>query len=848
MAIVTFQAKLRQGVRALCVDKNITANLTASISLGNYNRPIQPNNLFVITPNVLAQKLKRTAAVLLCPRPQPIITDQRYLTYGGGNNIITPAGVDNTNNWKVISSLTCEFPTYIEIDVEKLGLPEGIDVILNFDEGWVLEDRGRQLTSGAWEYPNAVQDSPSPLLENFVSFRTPKYGNFRLTPIFTQSLTALRIKQLAAAFPQALGSITFKIRYNPGRFASLFVEDFTLTSTPNFIHRPVLTLFAFTGGGSEIWNDFPYRLKYFTSTFDTSVFNQSADIKKFVGFSIPLNTVLSSSTTFKKYTGIVSNQNVQFTSNQTIRRIRNPDAITMAAEFTNFSIIGEIEQNTINMSSSFSQTATANFQVRSSKPALNVTSSQSTVIRKRINAVSTINSTVTCEAADDFVVLVTTTTPNYTWYLYTGGAYVIEPTYSYTNLTTTVPITESYSVNWGDGTTEYFSPDSDYTKTHTYARPGNYLVRIRGVKAVGSPRLGVTRWYAFGKDVVQVSNIWGTDNGDLTTNPEIPDYLPSQVRTFAFTFRRLTNFNRSVNNWDVSNITSFNGMFTLCSNYNQPMNNWDTGNAVSFGYMFEYCGKFNQDITMWDTSKVEIFTSMFRSPTSQPGEVPVFGGRFNQNLNNWDVSAGRDFDSMFMYQVTYNQPMNNWNVSNARNMYSMFYGSALNQNISSWNVSNVTNMAYMFGAIQAPAGTVNTISLNAWNVSNVTDMSYMFHNNSIYNGNISLWNTANVTDMSFMFYNASLFNQNIGNWDVSSVTNMEQMFYNARDFNQNIGNWDVSSVTNMIRMFYTNNPNYMTFNQDLSQWCVTNIPSQPSQFATNNNQWTQPKPVWGTCP
>jgi len=38
------------------------------------------------------------------------------------------------------------------------------------------------------------------------------------------------------------------------------------------------------------------------------------------------------------------------------------------------------------------------------------------------------------------------------------------------------------------------------------------------------------------------------------------------------------------------------------------------------------------------------------------------------------------------------------------------------------------------------------------------------------------------------------------------------------------------------------------FNQDLSGWCVSLISSEPSSFSSSASSWTEPQPVWGTCP
>lgn len=99
-----------------------------------------------------------------------------------------------------------------------------------------------------------------------------------------------------------------------------------------------------------------------------------------------------------------------------------------------------------------------------------------------------------------------------------------------------------------------------------------------------------------------------------------------------------------------------------------------------------------------------------------------------------------------------------------------------------------------------------------------TDLSGLFRGTG-YNGDVSGWVTSNVTDMSDLFRDATLFNQPIGSWDTSRVTAMGGAFAGAT-----------------------------AFNRDLSGWCVPLIGAKPDQFDDGATSWSQPKPLWGTCP
>jgi surface protein len=135
--------------------------------------------------------------------------------------------------------------------------------------------------------------------------------------------------------------------------------------------------------------------------------------------------------------------------------------------------------------------------------------------------------------------------------------------------------------------------------------------------------------------------------------------------------------------------------------------------------------------------------------------------------------------------------------------------------------------------------------ITQWCTGDVTTMRTAFTGNNSFDEDISGWDTSSVTDMSYMFTFNPNFNQDISGWITSSVTDMSYMFTYATDFNQDISEWDTSSVTNMYSMFN----GAISFNQDLSGWCVSGVGvTERYAFDAGATSWTDPRPVWGTCP
>ena len=288
-----------------------------------------------------------------------------------------------------------------------------------------------------------------------------------------------------------------------------------------------------------------------------------------------------------------------------------------------------------------------------------------------------------------------------------------------------------------------------------------------------------------------------TPTGDgYSWGPEkqITEIKPGEEVVFLSSINSVGLFQKNKGTWDFGELTdtslvnSMEGMFQYCSNFNSYIGDWDTSNVTTFQFMFERAPLFNQDIGSWDTSNVVSMKHMFYGGFPPPTYSKA-KHNFNQDISNWNTSKVKDFEGMFGGCNDFNWPIGKWDTSSATDMGAMFFYTNFDQDLSAWDVSKVESLGGIFNE-----GNANPSGIDGWDVSNVEYMGYFASENN--------------------------------------------------EFNQDISKWDTSKVDDMNRAFYKSK----AFNQDLSQWCVSLIPEEPSYFAYSASQWTEPKPVWGTCP
>jgi surface protein len=190
--------------------------------------------------------------------------------------------------------------------------------------------------------------------------------------------------------------------------------------------------------------------------------------------------------------------------------------------------------------------------------------------------------------------------------------------------------TYDFQVDWGDGTFESVTTNTDVT--HTYAAPGEYQISISGtfphiyfndggdkLKLISIDNWGSIKWQSMYRA------FWGCSNMDGTYT-DTPNF--SNMTNMGSMFSGCSSFNQPVSNFDTSNVTHMSSVFYGCSSFNQPVSNFDTSNVTNMSYMFYGCSSFNQPVSNFDTSNVAIMRAMFYNCSS-----------FNQDLSLFSIES-----------------------------------------------------------------------------------------------------------------------------------------------------------------------------------------------------------------
>lgn len=273
--------------------------------------------------------------------------------------------------------------------------------------------------------------------------------------------------------------------------------------------------------------------------------------------------------------------------------------------------------------------------------------------------------------------------------------------------------TANYQVDWGDGVVDSFTGTTQ--RTHTYAVPGVYDVKITGSMAfyvngsASSDRrkfLNIKQW---GTNQQSNSNNWHNFRGCsnmVITATDAPNIAPSSNMTD--TFRDCTSLtNEDFSSWDVSTINIFSNVFRTCANFNGNVDSWDVSSASTLSGFFQTCLSFNRDLSNWDVSSCTSFSSMFNGATGMQNNASIAGWPIGASTS----STGINFNS-FLDGVDYTPDLSSWSMVRAGIISSMLRQGRSDYDYGAWDIRNVTSATSFMSS-------ANPLTLSAINLANM---------------------------------------------------------------------------------------------------------------------------------
>ena len=212
--------------------------------------------------------------------------------------------------------------------------------------------------------------------------------------------------------------------------------------------------------------------------------------------------------------------------------------------------------------------------------------------------------------------------------------------------------TYSYTVNWGDNSTDNMTYTGD--ATHTYTKAGTYTVSISGTfprirfgsvdnigKVIATTGAGQIRTVRQWGDIAWTSMqlaFAGCSNLTIKAT-DAPNLSGVTDMSRMFIAVSLTG---DLSKWDVSNVTNMEAMFSgpLALRLEEGISNWNVSSVMNMQFMF-LGSPFNQDISQWDISSVTNIQFMFSSESVPT--VSMSSENYDKLLIGWgtlDTQAG----------------------------------------------------------------------------------------------------------------------------------------------------------------------------------------------------------------
>ena len=350
--------------------------------------------------------------------------------------------------------------------------------------------------------------------------------------------------------------------------------------------------------------------------------------------------------------------------------------------------------------------------------------------------------------------------------------------------THTLPLTGTgsynFTVDWGDGSSDTITANTDPEITHTYVAGGSYDIVINGLctefrfDGLGD-RTQVTAINSFDAPALSMTTM--TDMWQGCTNlTSVTLNNTTGVTSMRYAFAGTAIATSNGANWVTSSVTDITHMFSS-GTHTQPVDTsgWDTSGLTSI--VTPWFGCFSMtgapDVSGWDTSNCTSINGVWLGCQGMTGTPDVSG---------WDVS----------------------NCTLIGAVFSQCYVMTATPDVSSWDTSSATELSQIFGDCRA---LTTAPDVSGWNTTSTFRISETFDGcwNMATTPDVSGWDTSGCTDLhgNFASCRSLATVPDVSGWNTALNRDFEDMFFDCDDFTStpDISGWDTANGQRFDNMY-----------------------------------------------
>ena len=275
----------------------------------------------------------------------------------------------------------------------------------------------------------------------------------------------------------------------------------------------------------------------------------------------------------------------------------------------------------------------------------------------------------------------------------------------------------SVSIDWGDGSVETLTGKTAYSPEHTYAKTGEYTVKLTGSKFIG---------------------VNGFPTFDSTFQCTVREILSLKMPTdsksvsLRYTFNGCIRLTGNIPEWDDCIVNTY-GTYRACASLTGNIPAWGA-NIVDATYTYFNCARLTGNVPEWGPNIINA-TGTYWGCTSLTGNIPAWGTNITSAETTYEGCSG----------LTGSIPL--WGI-NIKSAYGTYKGcTGLTGKIPKWGTNITSATSTYWGCIGL------TGNIPKWGPK-IVYAGFTYSRCTGLTGKIPKWGT-NILDVGYTYHNCS---------------------------------------------------------------------------------------------